>query len=114
MSAKRHLTERDIRSAIFRLSNRLRQNRSLIYDFDAATRVLLMQVMVDPEKSFRKLMDWAKTTEDLPTWESVLRLARENDVDLVEFCKLQKWDIAALETLYGELRHLKSEVKSGA
>ena len=103
-----------VRSAIFRLSNRLRQSPHLIYEFDGATRILLLQVKIDPEKSFRKLIEFLRTTEEIPTWERALEYCDEAQFDLREFCKLQAWRIEDLETLYHEVRGMAADVRATA
>lgn len=105
-----HISEADIRSAIFRLSNRLRANRTLIYNFDMSTRIILMQVMINPQSAYLKLLHWAKTSDDIPTWEDALRVCADNDVDLQQFARLQKWDVEDIHLLYDRLREIKREI----
>lgn len=104
------VTEADIRSAIFRLSNRLRGNRTLIYNFDATTRIILMQVMISPESAYRKLLHWARTSDDIPTWDDALRVCADNDIDLAQFARLQKWDVEDIHLLYDRIREIKREI----
>ena len=110
----RKVSPEQIRSAIFRLSNRLRADRGLIYNFDLTTRMLLIQVMIDPEGSYRKLMRWIKTSDSIPTWEAAEALAKENSVDLREWCKLQGWAYEDLRAVYEKLRETKDELKNDA
>ena len=109
----RKVSPEQIRSAIFRLSNRLRADRGLIYNFDLTTRMLLIQVMIDPEGSYRKLMRWIKTSDSIPTWEAAEALAKENSIDLREWCKLQGWAYEDLQAVYEKMRETKDEIKSG-
>ena len=109
----RKVSPEQIRSALFRLSNRLRADRGLIYNFDLTTRMLLIQVMIDPEGSYRKLMRWIKTSDSIPTWEAAEALAKENSIDLREWCKLQGWAYEDLQAVYEKMRETKDEIKSG-
>jgi hypothetical protein len=109
----RKVSPEQIRSAIFRLSNRPRADRGLIYNFDLTTRMLLIQVMIDPEGSYRKLMRWIKTSDSIPTWEAAEALAKENSIDLREWCKLQGWAYEDLQAVYEKMRETKDEIKSG-
>ena len=109
--AKVHrLSEKDIRSAIFRLSNRLRQNRTMIYDFDFEVRTLLIPVMIDPEGAWKRLRQWAITSDQIPTWDAAVQLAKDNEFDLNLWCRAQKWDIEQLHLVYDHLRSLKGEL----
>jgi hypothetical protein len=110
----RKVSPEQIRSALFRLSNRLRADRGLIYNFDLTTRMLLIQVMIDPEGSYRKLMRWIKTSDSIPTWEDAEKLAQENSVNLREWCKLQGWDYEDLRAVYEKMRETKDELKEAA
>ena len=109
----RKLTPAHIRSAIFRLSNRLRQRPEVIYEFDMATRVILMQCMIDPEKAYTRLVAWVKTAEEIPTWEKALEYCQEAKFDLAEFVKLQGWKMDDLERLYHALRGAVVDIREG-
>jgi hypothetical protein len=110
----RKVSPEQIRSALFRLSNRLRADRGLIYNFDLTTRMLLIQVMIDPEGSYRMLMRCIKTSDSIPTWEAAEKLAQENSVNLREWCKLQGWDYEDLRAVYEKMRETKDELKEAA
>jgi hypothetical protein len=110
----RKVSPEQIRSALFRLSNRLRADRGLIYQFDMTTRMLLIQVMIDPEGSYRKLMRWIKTSDSIPTWEAAEKLAQENSVNLREWCKLQGWNYEDLRAVYEKMRETKDQLKDEA
>lgn len=107
-----HVSEATIRAAIFNLSNRLRRDRSLIYTFDAPQRVILMSVMVDPEGSWQKLRAWAKSSEEIPTWEECLTYVKEQGIDIHEMCRMQGWDITDLEAVYYRIREIREEVRN--
>lgn len=110
----RKVSPEQIRSALFRLSNRLRADRGLIYNFDLTTRMLLIQVMIDPEGSYRKLMRWIKTSDSIPSWEAAEALAKENSINLREWCKLQGWAYEDLQAVYEKMRETKDELKNDA
>ena len=107
------VTPERIRSLIHMLSNRLRANRDLLYDFDFTTRAVLMQIQIDPEGSYRKLMRWIRTSDQIPTWQRVEELAAEYQIDLHMFAKQQKWEYSELETAYNLMREVKDELKEG-
>lgn len=108
-----HVTEAKVRGAIFNLSNRLRRDRNLIYTFDATERIILMQVMIDPEGSWQKLRTWAKSSEEIPTWEDVLTTAKEQGLDVIELCRIQGWALADLHAIYDRLREIREDVRDG-
>ena len=108
-----HVTEAKVRGAIFNLSNRLRRDRNLIYTFDATERIILMQVMIDPEGSWQKLRSWAKSSEEIPTWEDVLKIAKEQGIDVTEMCRIQGWALDDLHAIYLKLREIREEVRAG-
>ena len=108
-----HVTEAKVRGAIFNLSNRLRRDRNLIYTFDATERIILMQVMIDPEGSWQKLRNWCKSSEEIPTWEDVLKIAKEQGIDVTEMCRIQGWALDDLHAIYLKLREIREEVRAG-
>jgi hypothetical protein len=108
-----HVSESTIRSAIFNLSNRLRRDRNLIYTFGATERIILMQVMIDPEGSWQKLRAWAKSSEEIPTWDDVLKIAQEQGMDVSELCRIQGWALDDLRAVYERLREIREDVRSG-
>ena len=108
-----HVTEAKLRGAIFNLSNRLRRDRNLIYTFGAMERIILMQVMIDPEGSWQKLRNWCKSSEEIPTWDDVLKIAKEQGIDVTEMCRIQGWDLSDLHEIYLRLREIREEVRDG-
>ena len=106
------LTPEHVRSAIFRLSNRLRQSPHLIYEFDGATRIVLMQVRIDPDKAWKQALKFVREADSIPDWAAVLDYCKEAQFDLSQFCKLQRWRLEDLERLYRELRGVAQEVRS--
>jgi len=105
------VTESRVRAMIFNLSNRLRRDPGLIYQFDASTRIVLMQVMVDPSGSWDKLYRWAKSSEEIPTWEDLLEIAKENSINVLELCRIQGWKMEELEGVYHKIRGWREDIR---
>ena len=99
----------DVQSAIFKLSNALRRDRSLIYRFSADLRVVLVAVMVDPKGTYARLLQYIKLSDQLGSWEDVKKLADEQGFNLDELAELMGGKADALEKLYARVRGLVNE-----
>jgi hypothetical protein len=107
----RELHLSDIEKKVYQIGNALRRDRSLIYRFDAGTRIWLIPVMRDPKDSYARLERWLKTSEKLGSWAQVQEVAKDHGIDLEEVALNFGWKMSQLEQLYDKVVEMRESMQ---